>query len=80
MNLQCRSCVVRDWRLTDKAALIRFAERRMIEIIENGKPSTPFMSVGDRIEIEALIGADADASPFGKIEQAVVAGAKGTAA
>ena len=30
MNLQCRSCVVRDWRLTDKAALIRFAERRMI--------------------------------------------------
>jgi fumarylacetoacetate (FAA) hydrolase len=55
-----------------------FAERRMIEIIETGKPATPFMSVGDRIEIEAF---DANgASPFGKIEQLVVAGVKGSAA
>ena len=47
------------------------AERRMIEIIEGGKPTTPFMSVGDRIEIEAL---DANgASLFGKIDQLVVA-------
>ncbi len=47
------------------------AERRMIETIENGKPSTPFMSVGDRIEIEAF---DArGVSPFGKIDQRVVA-------
>jgi fumarylacetoacetate (FAA) hydrolase len=53
------------------------AERRMIEIIESGKPSTPFMSVGDRIEIEAFVG---DTSPFGKIEQVVVTGAKGAAA
>ncbi|HLL24619.1 MAG TPA: fumarylacetoacetate hydrolase family protein [Kofleriaceae bacterium] len=54
------------------------AERRMIEIIEGGKPSTPFMSVGDRIEIEAID--ETGASPFGKIEQVVVAGAKGSAA
>lgn len=54
------------------------AERRMIEIIEGGKPTTPFMVVGDRIEIEAF---DAiGASPFGKIEQVVVEGVKGTAA
>jgi fumarylacetoacetate (FAA) hydrolase len=47
------------------------AERRMIEIIEGGKPVTPFMSVGDRIEIEAI---DArGVSPFGKIDQKVVA-------
>jgi fumarylacetoacetate (FAA) hydrolase len=43
------------------------AEARMIETIEQGKPSTPFMAVGDRIEIEA--------SPnwFGKISEQVVA-------
>ncbi len=50
------------------------AERRMIEIIDTGKPATPFMKVGDKIEIEALVG---DASPFGKIEQVVVPGSKG---
>jgi fumarylacetoacetate (FAA) hydrolase len=43
----------------------------MIETIEGGKPVTPFMSVGDRIEIEAF---DAKGtSPFGKIDQRVVA-------
>ena len=47
------------------------AERRMIEIIDGGKPTTPFMAVGDRIEIEAI---DASGgSPFGKIDQRVVA-------
>ena len=46
------------------------AERRMIEIIEGGKPRTPFMKVGDTIAIEAL---DANGvSPFGRIEQKVV--------
>jgi fumarylacetoacetate (FAA) hydrolase len=45
------------------------AERRMIEIIETGKPVTPFMKAGDRIEIEAF---DAvGTSPFGKIDQRV---------
>jgi fumarylacetoacetate (FAA) hydrolase len=47
------------------------AERRMIETIEHGKPSTPFMKVGDRIEIEAFDAAGA--SPFGAIAQEVVA-------
>jgi fumarylacetoacetate (FAA) hydrolase len=46
------------------------AERRMIEIIETGKPATPFMSVGDRIRIEADV---AGTSPFGAIDQRVVA-------
>jgi len=47
------------------------AERRMIEIIEGGKPVTPFMAVGDRIRIEAVdsIGT----SLFGAIDQQVVA-------
>jgi fumarylacetoacetate (FAA) hydrolase len=50
------------------------AERRMIETIEGGAPSTPFMAVGDRIEIEAFDAAGQ--SPFGKIDQRVIA-AKG---
>jgi fumarylacetoacetate (FAA) hydrolase len=48
------------------------AERRMIEIIESGKPVTPFMAVGDRIRIEADVAGD---SPFGAIDQRVVAAA-----
>ncbi|MCX5742415.1 MAG: fumarylacetoacetate hydrolase family protein, partial [Proteobacteria bacterium] len=46
------------------------AERRMIETIETGKPITPFMKVGDAIEIEAFDAAGR--SPFGKISQKVV--------
>lgn len=48
------------------------AERRMIETIETGKPLTPFMSVGDRIEITATT--PEGAQPFGSIEQLVVPG------
>jgi fumarylacetoacetate (FAA) hydrolase len=45
------------------------AERRMIETIEQGNPTTPFMAVGDRIEIETF---DASGSSvFGRISQAV---------
>jgi len=47
------------------------AERRMIETIEYGKPTTPFMAVGDRIVIEALD--STGASIFGAIDQRVVA-------
>jgi fumarylacetoacetate (FAA) hydrolase len=47
------------------------AERRMIETIEGGKPVTPFMKVGDRIQIEARDAAGANV--FGTIEQQVVA-------
>ncbi len=49
-----------------------FAERRMIEIIDTGKPITPFMKVGDHIEIEAYDAAGD--RPFGTIAQTVVAG------
>ena len=47
------------------------AERRMIETIETGQARTPFMSVGDQIQIEVT---DATgASLFGAIDQRVVA-------
>lgn len=45
------------------------AEVRCLETIADGKPSTPFMSFGDRIEIEMF---DKDGkSIFGKIDQVV---------
>ena len=45
------------------------AEKRMLEIIADGKPSTPFMRFGDRIAIEMF---DANgASIFGRIEQVI---------
>jgi fumarylacetoacetate (FAA) hydrolase len=46
------------------------AERRMIETIQQGKPSTPFMKFGDRIRIEMLD--EAGRSIFGAIDQKVV--------
>lgn len=46
------------------------AERRMIETIESGKPSTPFMKVGDTVEIEMR--APDGSSLFGRIAQKVV--------
>ena len=46
------------------------AEKRMLEIIANGKPETPFMSFGDRVRIEMLD--PKGASYFGAIEQQVV--------
>lgn len=46
------------------------AERRTIETIENGKPTTPFLQYGDRVRIEMH---DADGrNLFGSIEQKVV--------
>jgi fumarylacetoacetate (FAA) hydrolase len=46
------------------------AEIRMIETIENGKPTTPFMSFGDTIEMEMF---DKDGqSIFGQINQNVI--------
>ena len=49
------------------------AERRMLEILDagpGGKPRTPFMKRGDRVEIEMLD--DTGRSVFGKIAQEVV--------
>lgn len=46
------------------------AEIRMIETIESGKPSTPFMKFGDRVRIEMF---DGDGqSVFGRIAQTVM--------
>lgn len=45
------------------------AEIRMIETIENGEPSTPFMRFGDRVGIE-MFGHDG-LSIFGRIDQTV---------
>ena len=46
------------------------AEKRMLEIIESGKPSTPFMKFGDRVRIEMF---DKNGqSIFGAIDQQVV--------
>ncbi|KRA76640.1 2-keto-4-pentenoate hydratase [Lysobacter sp. Root667] len=46
-----------------------FAERRTVEILEHGKPLTPFMKFGDTVRIEML---DADGrSIFGAIEQRI---------
>ncbi len=46
-------------------------EQRMIETIQNGKPTTPFMRIGDTIEIQMLSADGRDL--FGKISQKVVA-------
>jgi fumarylacetoacetate (FAA) hydrolase len=46
------------------------AEKRVLEVIEQGAAQTPFLKFGDRIKIEML---DAQgASIFGSIEQAIV--------
>ena len=46
------------------------AERRMLEIIAEGQPRTPFMRYGDTVRIEMLDGAGQ--SIFGAIEQRIV--------
>jgi len=46
------------------------SERRAIEIIADGKPSTPFMAYGDRIRMEAVTATGQ--KPFGAINQIVV--------
>lgn len=46
------------------------AEKRMLEIIRDGKASTPFMKVGDTIKIEMLN--DKGENLFGTIDQKVV--------
>lgn len=45
------------------------AEKRMLEVIANGKPSQPFMQFGDTIRIEMLD--EAQKSIFGAIDQMV---------
>jgi len=47
------------------------AEKRMLEVIRDGKPSTPFLRFGQTVRIEMLD--DAGHSLFGAIEQQIVA-------
>ena len=47
------------------------AEKRMLEIIRNGKPSTPFLRYGQQVRIEMFD--DAGNSLFGAIDQEIVA-------
>jgi fumarylacetoacetate (FAA) hydrolase len=47
------------------------AERRAIEIIDGGAPSTPFLKFGERIRMQAR-GAESDTPLFGTIDQRVV--------
>ncbi|MGO9064050.1 MAG: fumarylacetoacetate hydrolase family protein [Myxococcaceae bacterium] len=48
------------------------AEQRVVETLEGGSPKTPFLQVGDVVEIE-MLGPDGQ-SLFGRISQKVVAG------
>jgi fumarylacetoacetate (FAA) hydrolase len=46
------------------------AEKRTLEVLANGKPSTPFLKFGDRVRIEMFDGAGR--TLFGAIDQSVV--------
>lgn len=48
------------------------AERRVIEMIDEGAARTPFMKFGDRVRMQARFD-DGSAGPFGVIDQKVVA-------
>ncbi len=48
------------------------AERRIIEIIDQGRAKTPFMQFGDRVQLQAMH-PDGRDGPFGAIDQRVVA-------
>jgi fumarylacetoacetate (FAA) hydrolase len=52
------------------------AERRVIEIIDQGAARTPFMKFGDRVRMQAMF-EDGRPGPFGVIDQRVVQAARG---
>jgi fumarylacetoacetate (FAA) hydrolase len=56
-----------DYRTVGSACI---AERRGIELVDQGKPSTPYMKFGDRVRMELLDAAGK--SIFGAIDQRVV--------
>jgi fumarylacetoacetate (FAA) hydrolase len=53
------------------------AERRGIELLDHGAPSTPYMAFGDRVRMECRD--RSGASVFGAIDQRVVPAARGGA-
>jgi fumarylacetoacetate (FAA) hydrolase len=52
------------------------AERRAIEMLDEGKPRTPYMAFGDRVRMQARF-EDGRDSPFGVIDQRVVQASQG---
>ncbi|KTT37043.1 fumarylacetoacetate hydrolase [Pseudomonas oryzihabitans] len=57
-----------EWREVGSSCL---SERRSIEVIEHGRPRTPYLAFGDRVRMEAR---DAQGAPlFGALDQVVVA-------
>jgi len=56
-------------RNTDEVGSSCLAERRTLETLRDGKPSTPFLKFGDTVKIEMLD--ESGASIFGTIEQTV---------
>ena len=57
-----------DYRVVGSACI---AERRAIEMQDEGSPRTPYMSFGDRVHLQARY-EDGRAAPFGVIEQRVI--------
>lgn len=47
------------------------SERRVLEILDNGKPATQFIRSGDRVRMEACF-PDGTSGPFGVIDQQVI--------
>ncbi|AOE49690.1 fumarylacetoacetate hydrolase family protein [Kangiella sediminilitoris] len=65
-------CIVGSGTISNKDRTVGsscLAEVRMLEIIENGKPSTPFMQFGDKVTIEMFD--ENNQSIFGQINQVV---------
>lgn len=65
-------CIIGSGTVSNKqeeSGVTCLAETRMIETIENGKPSTPFMSFGDNVRIE--VKDENGNSIFGAIDQKV---------
>jgi fumarylacetoacetate (FAA) hydrolase len=57
-----------DYRVVGSACI---AERRAIEMLDEGSSRTPYMSFGDRVHLQARF-ADGRAAPFGVIDQCIV--------
>jgi len=57
-----------DYRTVGSACI---AERRAIEMLDEGSPRTPYMAFGDRVRLQARY-ADGQPAPFGIIDQRVI--------
>jgi fumarylacetoacetate (FAA) hydrolase len=57
-----------DYRVVGSSCI---AERRAIELLDEGQPRTPYMAIGDRVRMQARL-EDGREGPFGVIDQQVV--------